>query len=67
MRRVGWACERADGARSAMPRGVYEALAPLTCARCRRRIAVDARFTRRRLPRGGIANVCRACAPFDEP
>jgi hypothetical protein len=65
MRRVGVAYEPGRSSGLTMPRGVYEALAPLTCARCLGAIAVGERFTRRRSSAaGGPAPVCRACAPF---
>jgi hypothetical protein len=67
MRRAGLACERGGSLGITIPRGVYEALAPLTCARCLGAIAVGDRFTRRKLFDGGPLPVCRACAPFAEP
>lgn len=48
---------------------VYEALQPITCSWCQRRIATGHLFThrRRRGEATGHAPVCRACAPFPEP
>ena len=68
MRRIGWVNEPSGAWGLTTPRGVYEALAPLTCAHCLGAIAVGARFTRRRrAAAGGPAPMCRTCAPFNEP
>jgi hypothetical protein len=65
MRRIGWLIELSTARGVTAPRAVYEALAPLTCARCLGPIAVGERFTRRRSSAaGGPTPVCRACAPF---
>jgi hypothetical protein len=66
MRPVGLAL--GPGGRSGVtaPRRVYEAIAPQACAACRRPIAVGDRFTRHKRADGGVASVCRTCAPFDE-
>jgi hypothetical protein len=67
MRRAGVITEPAGPWGLTTPRGVYEALAPLRCASCRRVVAVGDRFTRRRgTAAGGQVSVCRACAPFEE-
>ena len=65
MRRVGMVNEPSAALGITTPRGLYEALAPLACATCRRAIAVGDRFTRRKVGDGGPRPVCRACAPFD--
>jgi hypothetical protein len=68
MRRVGLALGSGGRLGVTTARRVYEALAPLRCARCRRVIATGDLFTRRRVSETvGAMPTCRACAPFSAP